>query len=233
MNYRNQGHYDSMAQGFMSKVYGWLCAGLAVTAAVSYYLSPDVNPAIYKSLVTSMPLLVGVLIASIGIMFYMSMNYENISYTTMGALFVVFSALEGVALTPLLAQYTMSSVFYVFGIASAMFIVMALYGWLTNSDLSSMGNILFMGLVGLVIANIVNMFVRSSSFSLGIAVIGVAIFAMLIAYDIQKLKNYSQQVLASPEDAGKFALMGALGLYLNLINIFIYLLRIFGDQRKK
>ncbi len=96
----------------------------------------------------------------------------------------------------------------------------------------SMGNILFMGLVGLIIANLINMFMQNAAFDMVIASFGVGIFAMLTAYDVQNLKKYSHMVLASPEDSGKFALMGAISLYMNLINIFLYLLRLFGDKRR-
>lgn len=233
MNYNNQGHYGSMAQGFMSKVYGWMCAGLAVTAAVSYYLSPEVNPQLMRALMSNWFVVLGLFFASIGIIMYMSYNFARLSYGAMGALFMVFCSLEGIALSPILYKYTQASVFYVFLIAAIMFAVMALYGWVTNADLSSMSNLLFMGLIGLIVANLINMFVQSAAFNMVIASFGVGIFAMLIAYDVQNLKKLSQEVLASQQDAGKFALMGAIGLYLNLINIFIYLLQLFGEERKK
>jgi len=234
MNFNNNHRYSgSMAEGFMSKVYGWMCVGLSVTAAVSYYLSPDVNPQLLNSLKHSLPIMIGVLIASVGLIMYMSWNYANLSYTTLSVMFITFCALEGIALAPLLSFYTGASVFYVFLIAATMFAVMAVYGWLTNADLSSMGNILFMGMIGLMVANIINMFVRSSGFDLVISSVGVGIFAMLTAYDVQRLKQYSHSVMASPDEAGKFALMGALGLFLNMINMFIYLLRLFGEERKK
>ncbi|HSW76602.1 MAG TPA: Bax inhibitor-1/YccA family protein [Candidatus Saccharimonadales bacterium] len=231
MNYNNQGHYGLMAQGFMAKVYGWMCAGLAVTAAVSYYLSPEVNPELMRSLISNFGVMLGLLFVSIGILIYMQWNFARLSYTTMGALFIVFCALQGIALAPISYKYTQASIFYVFLIAVIMFAVMAIYGWVTNADLSSMGNLLFMGLIGLIVANLISIFVRSAAFNMVIASFGVGIFAMLIAYDVQNLKRLSQNVLASPQDAGKFALMGAIGLYLNLLNIFIYLLRLFGKER--
>lgn len=229
----NQSNYSSMAQGFMSKVYGWMCVGLATTAAVSYYLSPEVNPAFMKAMMSNFIIVIGLFIAQFGILMYMSSNFTRLSYNTMSALFIVFCALQGIALSPILYVYTSASVFYVFLVAAIMFASMAVYGYVTKSDLSSMSNLLLMGLVGLIVAQLINMFVQSSGFNIVIASFGVGIFAMLTAYDVQNLKRYSQSVLASPDDAGKFALMGAVGLYLNLINIFIYLLQLFGEQRRK
>lgn len=231
--FNNQSHYGSMAQGFMNKVYGWMCAGLAATAAVSYYLSPELNPQLVHAMMSNFLIIIGLFIAQFGILMYMTWNYARLSYTSMGVMFMAFCALQGVTLAPILYVYTTASVFYVFLIAAAMFASMAVYGTVTNSDLSSMSNILLMGMVGLIIANLINMFVQSSGFNLVISSFGVGIFAMLTAYDVQNLKKYSQSVLASPEDAGKFALMGAISLYLNLINIFIYLLQLFGEQRRK
>lgn len=231
--FSNQRYSGSMAHGFMHKVYGWMCAGLAITAAISYYLSPEVNPVLLKTLMSNFLLVIGLFIAQIGIIMYMSWNYARLSYATMAILFMAFCALQGVSLAPLLAMYTLPSIFYVFLIAAGMFATMALYGWLTDADLSSMGNLLFMGLVGLLIANLINMFMQSAAFNMIIACFGVGVFAMLTAYDIQNLKKYSQYGISSPEDVGKFALLGAVSLYLNLINIFIYLLQLFGDRRQK
>jgi uncharacterized protein len=230
--FNNQSQYGSMAQGFMSKVYGWMCVGMAVTAAVSYYFSPEMNPALMKALTSNFLVFIGLFLVQFGILMYMMSNYARLSYTTMAAMFVVFCALQGLTLSPILYVYTASSVFYVFLIAAGMFASMAVYGSVTQTDLSSMGNILFMGMIGLIIANLINMFVQSSGFDMVIASFGVGIFAMLTAYDVQNLRRYSQSVLSSPQDAGKFALLGAVSLYLNLINIFLYLLRLFGDRRK-
>ncbi len=231
MNVNNRGYSSMMAEGFMSKVYGWMCAGLGVTASASYYLL-EVNPQLMRSLTSNWYAVLGLMLVSIGIIMYMSINAARLSYATMAVMFLTFCALEGVVLAPVLAFYTSASVFYVFLIAAAMFATMALYGWMTNADLSSMGNILLMGMVGIIIASLINMFVQSSGFSMIISCFGVGIFAMLTAYDVQNLKKYSQSVMASPEDSGKFALMGALSLFLNLINIFMYLLQLFGDRRK-
>ncbi|MCX5923002.1 MAG: Bax inhibitor-1/YccA family protein [Candidatus Dependentiae bacterium] len=232
MNFNNRGYSSMMAEGFMSKVYGWMCAGLAVTASTSYYLLEVNRPMLATLKSNFFPVLI-LMLAAVGIIMYMRYNMAKLSYSTMAVMFLSFCAIEGIALAPVLDFYTSASVFYVFLIASAMFAVMAVYGWMTNSDLSSMGNILFMGLVGIIIANLINIFVQSAQFNLVISCFGVGIFAMLTAYDVQNLKRYSQSMMSSPEDAGKFALMGALSLFLNLINIFMYLLQLFGEQKRK
>lgn len=235
MNYfenNNQGHYVSMAEGFMSKVYGWMCAGLGVTAAVAYYFSPSVNPEAFKTLMTGkFPLAFVLMFVQIGLVLYFSWSWRKLSYTTLGALFVVYSALNGVTLSPILYEYTATSVVAVFGITAAMFAAMALYGWATKADLSSMGNILFMGLIGLIIANIVNIFILSQTLNMITTAVGVGIFSLLVAYDVQKLKHLSQQMAGTAEDAGKLALIGALHLYLDIVNLFLYLLRLFGQKR--
>jgi hypothetical protein len=230
--FNNQRYSSSISSGFMQKVYGWMCAGLAVTAAISYYLSPEVNPALFKALHANMFMMFGLFIAQFGILMYMTWSFARLSYATMGTLFLAFCALQGISLAPILYVYTGASVFYVFMIACLMFAIMALYGSFTNSDLSSMSNILLMGMIGLIIAGLINMFVQSAMFNMAISVVGVGIFSMLIAYDIQNLKKYSQYGVTSPDDMGKFALLGAVSLYLNLINIFIYLLQLFGQKRR-
>lgn len=231
--FNHQTNYGSMAQGFMSKVYGWMCLGLASTAAVSYYLSPEMNPAMLKAVMGNFAAIILLAIAQFGLLMYMSWNYKALSVTTMGVLFLTFCALQGITLAPVLYVYTTASVFYVFAIAAAMFAAMAIYGTVTNSDLSSMSNILFMGLIGLIIAQLINMFVQSARFDIVISSVGVGIFSLLTAYDVQNLRRYSQMMLSSSQESSKFALLGAISLYLNLINIFLYLLRLFGERRDK
>lgn len=230
--FQNQRYSSSISSGFMQKVYGWMCAGLGVTAAISYYLSPEVNPVLFKSIMSNMFAVFALFIVQFGIVLYMTWNYARLTYGSMAFLFMAFCALQGISLAPILYMYTGASVFYVFITACAMFATMAIYGWFTNADLSSMSNILFMALIGLIVAGLINMFVQSAMFNMVIAAVGVGVFAMLTAYDIQNLKKYSQYGVSSPDDMGKFALLGAISLYLNLINIFIYLLQLFGERRR-
>ena len=226
MNYNNQ--HAVMAQGFMSKVYGWMTIGLCVTGSVAYYLSPAVNPQVFAAI--NGYLLVFMLL-QFGLVMYFSLAWKSLSYTTLAALFTIYSGLMGITLSPVAYIYTGESIFQVFLIAAAMFGVMAVYGALTKTDLSSMGNILFMGLIGLILANFINMFWRNDQFDIITSCIGVGLFAILTAYDVQMLRNFQSQAIDSQENMDKFALLGALNLYLDVINMFLYLLRLFGKKR--
>ena len=227
-NNNHHGYQASMVEGFMNRVYGWMCAGLSVTAGVAYYLSPEVNPQAFMAVKNG---LLFACLMQFALVMYFSYAWRSLSVTTLSALFICYSALTGVVLSPVLYIYTGTSVFYVFMITAGMFATMAVYGTVTKSDLSSMGNILLMGLFGLIIANVMNFFIASAQFDLAISCVGVGIFSMLVAYDVQKLKNLSQQMVGHPEEMEKVALMGALHLYLDVINLFLYLLRLFGKKR--
>lgn len=227
MNYNNN-HYAVMAEGFMNKVYGWMAAGLCVTAGVSYYLSPGVNPQAFQSISGSLLIF---MLVQFGIGMYFNLASKSLSYTTMATLFVIYSGLMGISLSPIPYVYDVGSVFQIFLIAAGMFTCMAVYGSVTKSDLSSMGNILMMGLLGLIIANFINMFWQNAQFDIITSCIGVGIFTLLTAYDVQMLRTIGSQFLGSQEDKDKIALIGAFSLYLNVIQIFLYLLRLFGQKR--
>lgn len=228
----NQGHGAVMAEGFMSKVYGWMAGGLSITAFVAYLLSPYNNPKLFMMLFGAgfAPIML-LMFVQFGIVFYFWSAWQKLSYGTLSTLYIAYSVLTGIILTPVVFSFTAASVFSTFAITAGMFSVMALYGTVTKSDLSGLQNLLFMGLVGLVLANLFNMFFRSPGFDLMIACVGVGIFSMLVAYDIQKLKKISRDLIASPEDIGKVSLLGAMMLYLDIVNLFLYLLRIFGRRR--
>lgn len=231
MNYQNHGPYVSMAQGFMQKVYAWLFAGLSISAAVSYYLLSHVE--LLNKMMSNFWGVIGLMVAMFGIIIYMSSQFTKMSYAAVVGCYGLFTVIQGVFLAPVLYQYTGASVVSVFVTAALMFLGMAVYGYTTESDLSSMRNILLMGLWGLIISGFVNMFLQSSILNTIASACGVGIFAMLIAYDVQMLKRLSQQAMMYPQEIGKFAVMGALNLYLNMINLFLYLLQLFGDQKKK
>lgn len=231
MNYQNHGQYVSMAQGFMQKVYAWMFVGLSVSAAVSYYLLSHVE--LFNKITSNFLGMIGLVVVMFGIIIYMGSQLMNMSYAAVVACYGVFTVIEGVFLAPVLYQYTQTSVVNVFVTAALMFLGMAVYGTMTKTDLSSMSNILLMGLWGLIISGFVNMFLQSSMFDTIISACGVGIFAMMIAYDVQMLRRLSQQAMMQPQEIGKFAIMGALNLYLNIINLFLYLLRLFGEERKK
>jgi len=226
MNYNNR--YVVMAEGFMNKVYGWMATGLCMTAAVAYYLSPAVNPELFKAISGSFIIFA---LLQFGLVMYFSFAWRSLSYTALASIFLVYSGLMGIVLSPLAYIYTGDSIFQVFLLAASMFAVMAVYGSVTKSDLSSMSNILMMGLVGLIIANFVNIFLKSAQLDMVTASIGVGIFSLLTAYDVQMLRTFGSQAVGSEEEINKFALLGALNLYLNIINLIIYLLRLFGKKR--
>lgn len=226
--FHNNRTYISMAEGFMSKVYGWMTAGLCLTAAAAYSLSPSVNPGLFQAVA---PYLMVFALIQFGVAMYFSFAWKTSNFMTLAGLFIVYSLLTGVILAPLAYIYTGESLFQVFLIAAAMFGTMAVYGSVTKSDLSSMGNILMMALIGLIIANLVNMFLQSAQFDILIACVGVGAFAMLTAYDVQMLRKLGYQAVGTQEEVNKIALVGALSLYLNVINLFIYLLKLFGKKR--
>lgn len=230
LNNNRNTQYGPMAQGFMARVYSWMCGGLFFTGFMAYVVSPEVNPKLFMALMNG-PIWV-LMLALIGISVYFSAAFRTMSYSTAVGLFVAYAGLNGIFLSPLFAVYTQSSLAFTFAIAAGMFGIMALYGMVTRQDLSGLGNILFMGLIGLILCNLVNMFMQSASFDLGIAFVGVAIFTLLTAYQVQQLKMFSRFAVGSEEEFGKFALLGAFSLYLNLINIFLYLLRFMGEKKR-
>ena len=229
MNYfDNNQSYVSMAEGFMGKVYGWMTIGLCVTAASAYFLSPAFSPQLFF-MVSQYLIILGLI--QFGLAMYFSFAWQTSSYPVLAAIFVLYSFLTGVVLSPLAYTYTGDSIFQVFLTAAAMFAVMAIYGSVTKSDLSSMRNILFMGLIGLLVANVLNIFIGSEKFNILMSCCGVGIFSLLTAYDVQMLRNLGSQTVGTKEEINKIALVGALSLYLNLINLFIYLLQLFGKRR--
>ena len=226
MNYNN--NYAVMAQGFMSKVYGWMAAGLCITAGVAYYLSPAVNPQLF---VAMQGYLMIFMLAQFGLAMYFNVAWRSLSYPALAVLFIVYSGMMGLILSPIAYIYTVESIFQIFLVVAAMFAVMAVYGSVTRSDLSSMGNILFMGLIGVMIAMLINIFWKIAQLDIMISCIVIGISSMLIAYNVQMLRNFATQVQASPEDMDKVALLGALSLYASVINLMIHLLNLFGKKR--
>lgn len=227
------------ANVYMNQVYGWMCVGLALTGLVSWYASE--SDAILRLLfnvneygqATGLSILSWVLlIAQIGLVFVLSGMINRLSGSTATMLFMLYSLLTGLSLTPIFLAYTMTSIATVFFICSAMFAALALYGYTTKRDLSALGRFLFMGLIGIIIASVVNIFLKSEGMSMIISYIGVLVFAGLTAYDTQKLKDLSSQL--SQDDSNvfrRYVILGALTMYLDFINLFIMLLRILGDRR--
>jgi FtsH-binding integral membrane protein len=212
-------------QKAMQQVYLWMTAGLMVTGAVATTLF---NSGLVESLGS---LMIVLFVVQIGVVFYLSAHINKMAPTTATILFLVYSALTGVTLTPIFYAYSLGSIGTTFFVTAGTFASMALYGATTKRDLTGMGSMLFMALIGLVIASVVNMFLGNSLFSLVISAVGVLIFVGMTAYDVQALTRMANNV-SSEEDTHRFAIIGALKLYLDFINLFIYLLRFLGTGRR-
>ena len=212
----------------MRKVYVWMTLALVITGFTAYGVanSPGILQAIYSNSI----LMWGLIIAEFALVIGVSAAINRLSLTTATIMFILYSVINGALLSSIFVIYTASSIATVFFITAGTFGAMALIGYTTKTDLSSMGKILFMALVGLVIATLVNLFIKSSGFTLILSYVGVLIFVGLTAYDSQKIKQMLLQAPDAGEGAQKIALLGALTLYLDFINLFLYLLRIFGKR---
>ena len=214
---------------FINKVYAWMCLALTVTGFIAYRTAQ--SEALLGLVFGNSIILIGLIIFELGIVFWMSKNIATISSNMAIGLLMLYSALNGLTLSILLLVYTASSIASTFFITAGTFGAMSIYGYFTKKDLTSWGNLLFMALIGLIIASVINIFLVSSTMYWIITYAGVLIFVGLTAYDTQKIKNMSLELDAESEEGRKGAIMGALALYLDFINLFIMLLRIFGDRR--
>ncbi|MFC0179654.1 Bax inhibitor-1/YccA family protein [Thorsellia kenyensis] len=221
----------SSIQTYMSGVYGWMFAGITLTAVVSYFLM--MNEYAFRLFLSQNSMIIFLLIgAQFGIVIALSAAMKKLSASAATALFMLYSALTGVTLSAIMMQYTTSSVAGAFITAAGMFGAMTFIGYTTKRDLTKMGSFLMMGLIGIIIASIVNIFLKNTGLNLLISYLGVIIFVGLTAYDTQKLKEIGEQI--DENDAStfrKYTIFGALTLYLDFINLFIMLLRIMGDRR--
>lgn len=223
-----RGSLSSAFPALMRKVYVWMAMALAITGIAAYGVAT--SPSLLSLIFGGGPTLWILIIAELGLVFYTTARIDKLSLATATTLFVVYSALNGVTLSSIFLVYSMTSIAKVFFITAGTFAAMGAYGYFTKADLSRIGNILFMALIGLVIATVVNLFLKSAMFDLILSYVGVAIFVGLTAWDTQKIKHMLAVQTDMGETAQKFALMGALTLYLDFINLFLYLLRIFGNR---
>ena len=202
---------------------------LVLTGATAYGVAT--SPGLLMALATNKVLFFGLIIAEFALVFGVSGAINRLSLTTATLMFVAYSVINGALLSFIFLAYTMSSITSVFFITAGTFAVMAIFGYTTKKDLTSIGRILFMALIGIIIATLVNMFVGSEGMSMIISYVGVLIFVGLTAYDSQKIKEMLLAHGVEGEQGQKLALLGALTLYLDFINLFIYLLRILGSKR--
>jgi uncharacterized protein len=223
-----------ISRTFIANVFGWMFLALAITALTAYYFAstPSMLSYLIDSATGSMTMLGWiVLFAPIGFVLLMSFGYQRLSISSLSLLFFLFSVLMGASLSFVLLAYTGASVFKTFLVSSTMFGIMAFTGYVTKRDLSRFGSIMFMGLIGIIIASLVNMFTRSQTFDYIISFIGVLVFTGLTAYDVQKLKRIGAGAEYGAENTRKLALLGALSLYLDFINLFLFLLRFLGNRK--
>lgn len=213
----------------MRKVYLWMTLALVITGFTAFGIAS--NPGIAYAIVTNRLLFWGLVIAEFGLVIGISGAINKLSAVTATLLFVLYSIVNGATLSVIFMAYTMNSIASVFFITAGLFGVMAFIGYTTKTDLTSIGKILFMALIGIILATIVNMFVGSSMLNMIVSYVGVVIFTGLTAYDSQKIKNMLYNADSMDEGMQKIALLGSLTLYLDFINLFLMLLRIFGGNR--
>ncbi len=220
----------SAQRTLFKNVYAWMALALVVTGLTAYYVAN--SPTILGMIFGSGAALIGLCIAQFALVIGLSAAINKISFTAAGIMFVVYSILTGITLSSILLVYTQESVALTFFVTAGTFGAMALYGTVTNKDLSGMGSILFMALIGLIIASVANWFFHSSGLAMIISYAGVLIFVGLTAYDAQKIKNMLSVYGSEVNEASmKIALMGSLELYLDFINLFLHLIRILGSRR--
>ena len=224
----------ALSKTFMASVFSWMFAALAITSIVAYYFAHDLD--LFATLVnvqvgglTTLGYIV--MFAPLAFILVISFGFNRLSYPILLLLFLVFSGVMGMSLSFIFFTYTAGSIYGTFAAASGMFGLMAVVGYTTKTDLTKFGSIMMMGLVGIIIASLINFFMQSEMMDYIISVIGVLVFTGLTAYDVQKLKRIGAGVEYGTEVASKLVIMGALNLYMDFLNLFLFLLRIFGDRK--
>jgi uncharacterized protein len=218
---------DAGLRQYMLGVYNYMASGLALTGIVAYLVasSPSLVQTIFGTGLAWV-----VILAPVALVFFLSFRIQHMSAGAAQITYWIYAAVNGVSLSIIFLAYTQASIARAFFVTAATFAAMSLYGYTTRRDLSGFGSFLFMGLIGIIIASLVNIFLASSALNFAISVIGVLVFVGLTAYDTQKIK---EMYVASDDGQvmGKKSIMGALSLYLDFINLFLMLLRLFGDRR--
>lgn len=234
INYAGRNEAIPIAKTFLSGVFMWMTIALSITALVSWMFAsnPALIGSLYDSQTGSMNMLGWiVMLAPLGLVLLMSMGFQKLSASSLVLIFILYSALMGASLSFIFLVYSLPSIAKTFVITSAMFGSMAILGYTTKTDLTKFGKIMMMGLIGIIIASVVNFFTQSAAMDYVISFIGVLVFTGLTAYDVQKLKRIGAGIGTNSEIARKMTIMGALTLYLDFINLFLFLLRIFGGRK--
>lgn len=233
---RSQG---AVSKKFMSNVFAWMFVALGISTAFAFLFSANGELMRYMFSVTERGMKLNmlgwlVMLAPLGFALTMSIGFNRLSAQALTALFLAYAAVNGISFSFILLAYTATSVMATFATAAAMFGIMAVMGYTTDKDLTKFGSLLMMGLVGLVVATMINWFMHSEALSYLISFVGVAVFTGLTAYDVQKLKRIGAGLEfnnVSASDTRKLSLMGAFNLYLDFVNLFLMLLRLFGNRR--
>lgn len=226
-----------LAKTFMANVFTWMFTALAISAIMAYLFAG--NEALMQLLFSQKGGLnilgYAVMFSPLAFVLLMSFGYQRLSATAMTAVFLLYAAVTGISLSFILIVYTSASVVTCFAAAAAMFGIMAVMGYTTKQDLTSFGRLMMMGLIGIIVASLINFFLHSDKMNYIISIVGVAVFTGLTAYDVQKLKQIGMGIETEggvpAVEVRKAAIFGALSLYLDFINIFLYLLRLFGSRR--
>ncbi len=219
-------------QAFMSNVFSWMSAALIITGVTAYWFAS--SESLFGMLYSAEggPSMLGwvTMFAPLGVVIAMGAGLNKLSYQMLMLLFIGFSVIMGISMSYIFHVYAASTIYQTFFITAGTFATMAFFGYTTKTDLTKFGKILFMGLIGIILASVVNIFLGSGPMDYIISIVGVLVFTGLTAYDVQRLKRIGMSVEGGTEIAGKAAIMGALSLYLDFINLFLMLLRLFGGR---
>lgn len=231
---QSQEESASMSKTFIASVFSWMSAALVITAIVAYYFAYDTQ--LFSLLVDNVarkitPLGYVAIFAPVGLSFLMPAAFKRFTYPVLLLCYLLFAFLMGVSLSFIFYIYTTSSIYTVFLSCAGMFGLMAVVGYTTKTDLTKFGSIMLMGAMGIVISSIINFFIASDTFSYIIGCIGVLVFTGLTAYQVQELKQLGATSSITTDAGKKYVIQGALGLYITFINLFISLLRVFGDRK--
>lgn len=219
----------SAVSTLFKSVYLQMAAALSVTGLVAYYLSQSID--FWTFIAENVSLIWVIFFAQLGLVMWISARIMSMSMSAATILFIIYSAMMGVTMSSIFMLYTAESIAYVFFITAGMFLVMSVIGYVTRMDLSKVGSVLFMALIGIIIASVVNIFLESEMLYWIISYVGVVVFTGLTAYDTQKIKHMLVEYGTADDLGNRFALLGALTLYLDFINLFLFLLRIFGNRK--
>lgn len=226
-------HYSSESRitSIFYAVYAWMAVALAITASIAYYVGT--TPTVYAYLMENNWVVFGLIIAQFALVIGLVAFLNRMNTVTAMIMFIAYAILMGITLSSIFLVYTTASIATTFFVTAGMFGGMALYGYFTKTDLSSIGSIAIMMLFGLILGGLVNLFLRSPMMQMILSGVGVIVFSLLIAFDTQKIKQLSKSLLADQETTTKIAIVCALTLYLDFVNLFLYLLTFFGKKKEQ